>query len=169
MCNNLYLDIYIYSHFLQHLYHTQIFFFSYQLQVIPATDAKILIDKSINTIIFLFSDNLGYNFEISFYYFFSFFIYVFEIIFCNLIWARVFEELWFVRNLSLIIVIKQISSGIFFVGDDNVVFAEWLADERRLCLIFSRDHCQKSSPSRISNTPRARFEPVQNLNSVFVA
>ena len=30
-------------------------------------------------------------------------------------------------------------------------------------LISSRDHCQRSSPSRISDTPRAGFEPVQNL------
>ena len=32
-------------------------------------------------------------------------------------------------------------------------------------LISSRDHCQRFSPSRISNTPRAGFEPVQNLSS----
>ena len=35
-------------------------------------------------------------------------------------------------------------------------------------LISSRDHCQRSSPSRISDTPRAGFEPAQNLNSGFV-
>ena len=32
---------------------------------------------------------------------------------------------------------------------------------------FSRDHCQRSSPSRISDTPRAGFEPAQNLSSGF--
>ena len=35
-------------------------------------------------------------------------------------------------------------------------------------LISSRDHCQRSSPSRISNTPRAGFEPAQNLSSGLV-
>ena len=35
-------------------------------------------------------------------------------------------------------------------------------------LISSRDHRQRSSPSRISDTPRAGFEPAQNLSSGFV-
>ena len=34
-------------------------------------------------------------------------------------------------------------------------------------LISSRDHCQRSSPSRISDTPQSGFEPVQNLGSGF--
>ena len=29
-------------------------------------------------------------------------------------------------------------------------------------LISNRNHCQRSSPSRISDTPRAGFEPAQN-------
>ena len=35
-------------------------------------------------------------------------------------------------------------------------------------VISSRDHCQRSSPSRISDKPRARFEPAQNLSSGLV-
>ena len=35
-------------------------------------------------------------------------------------------------------------------------------------LISSRDHCQRFSPSRNSNSPQAGFEPAQNLNSGFV-
>ena len=35
-------------------------------------------------------------------------------------------------------------------------------------LTSSWDHCQKSSPSRISDTPRAAFEPAQNLSSGLV-
>ena len=31
-------------------------------------------------------------------------------------------------------------------------------------LISSPDHCQRSSPSRVSDTVRAGFEPAQNLN-----
>ena len=32
-------------------------------------------------------------------------------------------------------------------------------------LISSRDHCHRSSPSQIYDTPRAGFEPAQNLSS----
>ena len=35
-------------------------------------------------------------------------------------------------------------------------------------LISSRDHCQKSSPSWISDTPRAGFEPAQNMMGKWV-
>ena len=35
-------------------------------------------------------------------------------------------------------------------------------------LISSRDHCQRSSPSRIADKPRVGFEPAQNLSSGFV-
>ena len=35
-------------------------------------------------------------------------------------------------------------------------------------LISSRNHCQRSLPSPISDTPRAEFEPVQGLSSGFV-
>ena len=52
--------------------------------------------------------------------------------------------------------------------DDELFFAKWLTDKRRLRLIFSRDHCQTFSPSQISETRRAGFEPAQNLSSDFV-
>ena len=35
-------------------------------------------------------------------------------------------------------------------------------------LISSRAYCQRSSPSQISDTPRAVFEPAQNLSLGFV-
>ena len=35
-------------------------------------------------------------------------------------------------------------------------------------LISSRDHCRRSSPSRISDTPRARFKPAPSLSTGFV-
>ena len=47
-----------------------------------------------------------------------------------------------------------------------IVSVVWLTDERR-SPISNRDHCQRSSPSRISNTPRAGFEPARNLSSGF--
>ena len=44
-----------------------------------------------------------------------------------------------------------------------------MVDQRKvISLISSRDHCQRSSPSRISDTSRARFEPAQNLSSGLV-
>ena len=41
-------------------------------------------------------------------------------------------------------------------------FVVWLADEMRLAF-----HCLRSSPLRISDTPRAGFEPAQKLSSGF--
>ena len=35
-------------------------------------------------------------------------------------------------------------------------------------LVSSRDHCQRASPSRISDTPRVGFEPAENLSSSLV-
>ena len=44
-----------------------------------------------------------------------------------------------------------------------------MVDRRKtFSLISSRDHCQRSSPSRISDTPRVGFEPAQNLSSGLV-
>ena len=44
-----------------------------------------------------------------------------------------------------------------------------MVDRRKaFSLISSRDHYQRSSPSQISNTPRAGFEPAQNLTSGLV-
>ena len=45
-----------------------------------------------------------------------------------------------------------------------------LVDRRKaFSLISSRNHCQRSSPSQISDMPRAGFEPAQNLSSDLVA
>ena len=44
-----------------------------------------------------------------------------------------------------------------------------VVDRRKaFSFISSRDHCQRSSPSRISDTPRAGFEPAQSLSSGLV-
>ena len=45
---------------------------------------------------------------------------------------------------------------------------ETIGQRKAFSLISSRDHCQRSSSSRISNTPRAGFELAQNLSSDFV-
>ena len=39
---------------------------------------------------------------------------------------------------------------------------------KKFSLISSRDHCQRSSPSRISDSAGAGFEPAQNLSSGLV-
>ena len=42
-----------------------------------------------------------------------------------------------------------------------------MVDQRKAnSIISSRDHCQRSSPSQISDTPRAGFEPVQSSGLV---
>ena len=44
-----------------------------------------------------------------------------------------------------------------------------IVDQRKaFSLISSRDHCQRSSPSRISDMPQAGFQPAQNLSSGLV-
>ena len=44
-----------------------------------------------------------------------------------------------------------------------------MVDRRKaFSLISSWDHCQRSSPSRISDMPQAGFEPAQNLSSGLV-
>ena len=48
-----------------------------------------------------------------------------------------------------------------------ICFVVWLTDERRLAL-FPYDHCQRSSPSQISDTTPAGFKPTQNLSSGLV-
>ena len=53
-------------------------------------------------------------------------------------------------------------------NDDDELFCG-MADRRKaFSLISSQNHCQRSSPSQISNTLRAGFEPVQNLSSGLV-
>ena len=42
-----------------------------------------------------------------------------------------------------------------------IVFVIWLTDERR-------NHCQRSSPLRISDIPRSGFAPAKNLSSGLV-
>ena len=44
-----------------------------------------------------------------------------------------------------------------------------IVDRRKaFSLISSRGHCQRSSPSRISDMPQAGFQPAQNLSSGLV-
>ena len=47
-------------------------------------------------------------------------------------------------------------------------FCGMVNGRKAFSLISSRDCCQRSSPSQMSDTPRAGFEPVQSLSSGFV-
>ena len=47
--------------------------------------------------------------------------------------------------------------------DDHELFLRYSCP-----IISSRDHCQRSLPSQISDTPPAGFEPAQYLSSGFV-
>ena len=47
-------------------------------------------------------------------------------------------------------------------------FCDMVDQRKAFSLISSRDHCQRSSPSRISGMPRAVSEPAQSLSSGLV-
>ena len=47
-------------------------------------------------------------------------------------------------------------------------FCGMVDQQKAFSLISSRDHCQRFSPLRISDMPRAGFEPAQNLSSGLV-
>ena len=50
----------------------------------------------------------------------------------------------------------------------NELFCGMVDWRKAFILISSRDYCQRSSPSRISDTSQAVFEPAQNLGSGLV-
>ena len=52
--------------------------------------------------------------------------------------------------------------------DDDKFFCVMVDQRKAFNLNSSRNHCQRSSPSPISDTPRAGLEAVQNLGLVFV-
>ena len=64
------------------------------------------------------------------------------------------------KNISKEYLIKMMMIMICFCG-----MVDW---RKAFSLISSRDHCQRSSPLRISDTPWAGFEPAQNLSSGLV-
>ena len=59
--------------------------------------------------------------------------------------------------------------GLHLVDDDDDELFCGMVDQRKaLNLNSSHEHCQRSSPSRISDTQRAGFEPSQSLSSGLV-
>ena len=52
--------------------------------------------------------------------------------------------------------------------DDDELFCGMIDQRKAFSLISSWDNCQRSSPSRIFDMPRAGVEPAQNLSSGFI-
>ena len=52
--------------------------------------------------------------------------------------------------------------------DDDECFCGMVDRRKAFCFISSQDHCQRSSPLRISDTSQARFECPENLSSGLV-
>ena len=86
---------------------------------------------------------------------------------CN-IWLLLFENnssfLWCSFSIKLLWLQKRNMMMMMMMN----CFCGMVDRQKAFSLISSRDHCQRSSPSRISNTPRAGFEPAQNLSSGLV-
>ena len=51
--------------------------------------------------------------------------------------------------------------------DDDDLFFGMVDRQKAFSLISRLDHCQRSSPFQIFDTPRAGFEPAQDLSSGF--
>ena len=71
------------------------------------------------------------------------------------------NQIWGINSVSktwrIFSLVTKIFTNKFFWGAMHswwIVFGEWLTDERCLGFISSRDHCQRFSPSQISETPR---------------
>ena len=64
--------------------------------------------------------------------------------------------------------IKNSKAGCEFMMMMMNYFCDVVDRRKTFSLISSRDHRRRSSPSRISNTSQAGFEPVQNLSSGLV-
>ena len=70
---------------------------------------------------------------------------------------------------SLFLIKMQISVCNFIIKRDNdELFCAMVDWRKAFSLISRRDHCQRSSPSPISGTPRGGLETAQNLSSGLV-
>ena len=68
----------------------------------------------------------------------------------------------------MVILIKRLMMVIMMMMMMMNCFCGMVDRRKTFSLISSWDHCQRSSPSRISDTPRAGFEAAQNLSSGLV-
>ena len=86
----------------------------------------------------------------------------FDVLASNLIWKLYTKFLaWWGGRITLMMMMMMMMMMMknCFCG---------MVDRRKVfSLISSRELCQRSSPSWMSNTPEAGFEPAQNLSSSF--
>ena len=76
---------------------------------------------------------------------------------------------WICLHISLPVLLVSHSSLILILAMMMMnCFRGMVARQKAFSLISSQDHCQRSSPCQISNTPSAGFKPAQNLSSGFV-
>ena len=79
-----------------------------------------------------------------------------------------FGQLKINNNICMSLVCTGMSFIRHLYDDDDELFCGVVNRRKTFSLISSREPCQRSSPSRISDTPQAGFEPAQNLSSGFV-
>ena len=96
-------------------------------------------------------------------------IYIFvdiEVIYLQNLHIKILINLSSTTDFSLLCV-EYISISLMMMKMMNC-FCSMVDRRKVLSLIFSLDHCQRSSPSPIFDTPPARIEPEQNLSSGLV-
>ena len=73
---------------------------------------------------------------------------------------RNFKKEQFIQNVMMMLLMMMMMMMMMMMS----CFCGMVDRQKAFILISSRDHCQRFSPLQISDTPRAGFEPAQNLN-----
>ena len=89
---------------------------------------------------------------------------IFNCLFCGWFFCRFMVGCLIFHSIFIAV---QFHLAMFLTSRIELFFCGMVDRRKAFSLISSRDHCQRSSPSRISDTSRARYEPAQNLNSDF--
>ena len=97
----------------------------------------------------MFNNNLCVFIIISAFYFSLLYVYLTSYHYINH---------WFIKPLHMLMMMMMMMMMMN-------CFCGMVDRQKTFSLISSRDHCQRSSPSRISDTPQAGFEPAQKLCS----
>ena len=87
----------------------------------------------------------------------------------NFLWPHFFS-IWFSFNHNVPIPSTIASMSLLMMMMMTMInsFCDMVDRRKAFSLISSQDHCQRSSPSQISDRSHAWFEPVQNLSSGLV-
>ena len=93
-----------------------------------------------------------------------------SIILLKRLWLKILFFLFvFSFTFSIIIMIMMMMMMMMMMIMMMITFLCGMVDQWKVfSLIFSLDHCQRSTPSQISDMSHTGLEPVQNLSSVFV-